>query len=76
MLPLTLRARIPASYSKNLFKDADGNFRLFDERLYGQYTVVGRVISGMDVVDAIKRGEGENGAVTDPDQMAKVTIAP
>ena len=57
-------------------KDVDGNFRPFDERLYGQYTVVGRVISGMDVVDALKRGEGETGAVTDPDQMAKVTIAP
>jgi peptidylprolyl isomerase len=39
-----------------------------------QYTVVGRVISGMDVVDQIKRGAGGNGEVTNPDQMAHVTV--
>lgn len=44
--------------------------------LDGQYTVVGRVISGMDVVDAMKKGEGQNGEVADPDRMAKVTVAP
>ena len=42
--------------------------------LNGQYTVVGKVISGMDVVDAIKRGEGQNGEVSDPDVMTKVTV--
>lgn len=42
--------------------------------LDGQYTVVGRVISGMDVVDKIKRGAGGNGEVSDPDQMEKVTV--
>ena len=43
--------------------------------LDGQYTVVGRVISGMEVVDAIKKGDqNNNGAVTDPDFMAKVTV--
>ncbi len=42
--------------------------------LDGQYTVVGRVISGMDVVDAIKKGSGGNGEVSDPDEMAKVTV--
>lgn len=42
--------------------------------LDGQYTVVGRVIEGMDVVDKIKRGAGGNGEVSDPDQMAKVTV--
>jgi peptidylprolyl isomerase len=44
--------------------------------LDGQYTVVGEVISGMDVVDAIKRGSGGNGAVSDPDFMASVRIEP
>jgi peptidylprolyl isomerase len=43
--------------------------------LDGQYTIVGKVISGMDVVDAIKKGEGGNGEVTEPDRMAKVTVA-
>ncbi|GAA0285924.1 peptidylprolyl isomerase [Rhodovulum strictum] len=43
--------------------------------LNGQYTVVGQVRSGMEVVDAIKRGTGRNGAVTgQPDRMVKVTV--
>ena len=44
--------------------------------LNGQYTVFGRVIEGMDVVDAIKRGSGaQNGAVaSDPDRMVSVTV--
>ncbi|WP_371036459.1 MULTISPECIES: peptidylprolyl isomerase [unclassified Rhodosalinus] len=43
--------------------------------LNGQYTVVGRVTSGMEVVDAIKRGEGQNGAVIgQPDVMERVTV--
>ena len=45
--------------------------------LDGQYTIVGNVVSGMEVVDAIKRGAGQNGEVTDaPDVMAKVTVQP
>jgi peptidylprolyl isomerase len=43
--------------------------------LDGQYTIVGKVISGMEVVDAIKKGEGANGEVGEPDRMAKVTVA-
>ncbi|AJE46425.1 peptidylprolyl isomerase [Celeribacter indicus] len=43
--------------------------------LNGQYTVVGEVTSGMDVVNAIKRGEGANGAVIgEPDVMSSVTV--
>ncbi len=42
--------------------------------LDGQYTVVGKVIAGQDVVDRIRRGEGANGEVSDPDWMAKVTV--
>lgn len=42
--------------------------------LDGQYTVIGRVVEGMDVVDAIKRGRGNNGAVSDPDRMVSVTV--
>ena len=44
--------------------------------LNGQYTVVGEVISGMEVVDQIKLGKGRNGSVIgEPDMMAKVTVA-
>ena len=39
--------------------------------LNGKYTVVGEVVSGMDVVDKIKRGE----PVADPDKMVKVQVA-
>ena len=42
--------------------------------LDGQYTIVGRVVSGMEVVDALKKGAGGNGEVSDPDMMAKVTV--
>ena len=45
------------------------------DHLNGQYTVVGRVEKGMEVVDAIKKGDAAaNGAVTDPDRMVKVTV--
>ncbi len=43
--------------------------------LNGQYTVVGKVTEGMDVVDAIKRGSGQGGAVASaPDVMTKVAV--
>ena len=42
--------------------------------LDGQYTIVGNVESGMEFVDNIKRGEGGNGEVSDPDRMIKVRI--
>ncbi len=40
-----------------------------------QYTVWGRVISGMEFVDKIKKGTGDNGKVNDPDVMLKVRVA-
>ncbi|MCV2881552.1 peptidylprolyl isomerase [Actibacterium sp. XHP0104] len=44
-------------------------------QLNGDYTVVGKVTKGMDVVDAIKRGQGRNGEVMGkPDVMTHVTV--
>ena len=44
--------------------------------LEGNYTVVGNVVSGMQFVDKIKKGDpAENGAVSSPDRMIKVRIA-
>jgi len=44
--------------------------------LDGDYTVIGNVESGMELVDGIKKGDpAGNGAVTDPDSMIKVRIA-
>jgi peptidylprolyl isomerase len=40
-----------------------------------QYTVWGRVISGMEFVDKIKKGSGGDGMVKDPDVMLKVRVA-
>lgn len=43
--------------------------------LNGQYTVVGEVTEGMDVVDAIKRGQGQSGSVAGtPDMMSEVRV--
>jgi cyclophilin family peptidyl-prolyl cis-trans isomerase len=39
--------------------------------LNGQYTVIGEVLSGMDVVDKLKKGE----PVQNPDKMVKVQVA-
>jgi peptidylprolyl isomerase len=48
-------------------------FIMFDEGsfLNGQYTVVGEVVQGMDVVDKLKRGEPPS----DPDRMVRVQVA-
>ena len=34
-----------------------------------QYTVFGKVIEGMEFVDKIKKGEGPNGSVSEPDKI-------
>ncbi|MCW5704366.1 MAG: peptidylprolyl isomerase [Bradyrhizobium sp.] len=45
--------------------------------LNGQYTVIGEVAQGMDVVDKLKKAPpgSRSGAVTDPDKMVKVQVA-
>jgi peptidylprolyl isomerase len=63
------RAQDPNSANSQFFiMFAPGPF------LDGQYTIVGNVESGMEVVDAIKRGQGQNGEVSDPDRMVKVRV--
>lgn len=42
--------------------------------LDGKYTVWGRVIEGMDHVDAIKKGGGDNGSVKNPDEVIEMTL--
>jgi len=45
--------------------------------LNGQYTVIGDVVQGMDVVDKLKKAPpgSAGGAVTEPDKMLKVQVA-
>ena len=57
-----------------------GNSQFFivlkDSRfLDSQYTVWGRVIKGMELVDQIKKGGGRDGKVVDPDRMVTVRVA-
>src|SRR5476649_1609068 len=59
------RASDPNSANSQFFiMFADGS------SLNGKYTVIGEVVSGMDVVDKLKRGE----PVADPDKMVKVQV--
>jgi peptidylprolyl isomerase len=72
-----LRGVVGMARSQNPDSANSQFFIMFDagEFLNGQYTVVGKVTDGMDVVDAIKRGRGNNGAVVgQPDVMEKVTV--
>src|SRR5450759_95534 len=53
-------------------------FIMFAENsgLNGQYTVIGQVMSGMDVADKLKKGpESANGAVSNPDKILKMQVA-
>ena len=65
------RSQDPNSANSQFFiMLADGHF------LNGKYTVFGKVISGMDIVDQIKKGNKENNGMIskDPDFMKQVTI--
>ncbi|HEU4806366.1 MAG TPA: peptidylprolyl isomerase [Nitrobacter sp.] len=66
------RAGSPDSANSQFFICfADASF------LNGKYTVVGDVVSGMDVVDKLKKAPAgsASGTVTDPDKMLKVQVA-
>ena len=39
-----------------------------------QYTVFGKVIEGMEFIDLIKKGEGSNGEVSNPDTIITLTV--
>ncbi len=62
------RASDPNSANSQFFiMFADGSF------LNGQYTVVGKVVEGMENVDKIKLGDpNNNGSVAEPDRMIRV----
>jgi peptidylprolyl isomerase len=43
--------------------------------LDGKYTIWGQVTDGMEAIDAIKRGSGQSGSVSNPDTIVKMQIA-
>ena len=64
------RAQNPNSADSQFFiVTKDSNF------LDGQYTIWGYVISGMEFVDKLKKGTGDNGMVSNPDKIVKMVIA-
>ena len=64
------RSQDPNSFNSQFFiTTGDASF------LDGQYTVFGKVVSGMDVVDALEKGPQEmNGAVANPDKIVSAVI--
>ena len=83
--------KIPAEFSRETFsRGAVGMARAVDVNsadsqfficfadcafLDGKYTLWGRVVSGMDFVDKIKRGdEMDNGHVENPDKIIKMEV--
>ncbi|PQO23598.1 peptidylprolyl isomerase [Rhodobacteraceae bacterium WD3A24] len=64
------RGRAPDSANSQFFLTFDAA-----SHLDGSYTVVGQVVEGLDVLDAIRRGQGPNGAVERaPDVMEEVEV--
>ena len=43
--------------------------------LDGKYTIFGQVTSGMEYIDAIKKGEGGGGTVRNPDKIIRMQVA-
>ena len=63
------RAQNPDSANSQFFICfADASF------LDGQYTIWGQVIEGMEHIDKIKRGDGPNGSVSNPDKIIKMHL--
>jgi cyclophilin family peptidyl-prolyl cis-trans isomerase len=64
------RSQNPNSFNSQFFiTTADASF------LDGQYTVFGKVITGMELVDALEKGpQSQNGAVANPDQIVSARI--
>ncbi|KKC39443.1 peptidylprolyl isomerase [Devosia epidermidihirudinis] len=64
------RSQDPNSFNSQFFiTTADASF------LDGQYTVFGKVVSGMDLVDQLEKGpQSQNGAVANPDKIIAAKI--
>jgi len=83
--------KLPAEFSNekhvrgtvSMARSADPNsadsqfFIVFQDApwLDGKYTIWGKVTEGMDFVDKIKRGEGQNGIVQNPDKIISMKVA-
>jgi peptidylprolyl isomerase len=64
------RAQNPDSGDSQFFI-CFGDARFLD----GQYTAWGKVVSGMDLVHKIKKGDPRSGAMADPDKIVSLKVA-
>jgi len=63
------RSQDPNSFNSQFFITfADAGF------LDGQYTIFGKVVAGMDVVNKIKKGDPQTGSAPDPDKIISAKI--
>ena len=72
-----LRGTVGAARSQSP-DSADSQFYIMfapAPHLDGQYTIWGQVVSGMEHVDALKRGSGSGGVVSGPDKIVKMRVA-
>jgi peptidylprolyl isomerase len=71
------RGTIGAARSNNPNSANSQFFICFDDAsfLNGQYTVWGEVVSGMEFVDQLKKGGGQDGLVNNPDKLIKLQVA-
>jgi len=72
-----LRGTVGAARTNNP-NSADSQFYIMfapAPNLDGQYTIWGQVVSGMELVDKIKRGSGGNGMVNGPDRIVHMRVA-
>ncbi len=69
-LSMARSANINSADSQFFIVTADSNF------LDGQYTYWGEVVTGMEFVDKLRKGDpGENGAVPYPDRIVRLQVA-
>ncbi len=68
-----VRGTVGMARSRNPNSANSQFFIMFDDGAFlnGQYTVIGEVVSGMDVVDKLKRGEPPS----NPDRIVKMQVA-
>lgn len=72
-----LRGVVSMARSRNPNSANSQFFIVFDDAswLDNQYTVWGRVTSGMEFVDQIKKGHPRSGEVDDPDRIVSMKVA-
>ena len=73
-----LRGAVGMAHTSASVDSADSQFFIcFEDSRFldGKYTYWGKVVSGMEFVDKIKKGEDESGMVDHPDKIVRMQVA-